>query len=133
MFTISLPRTRITRIGLISLETLASVFVSFLFTVKFLVCEHNMPCALAINSNSGFEREHVESCSSTTKKIISPLRQCLLPITTKFGRVLTHHEGLAPIKLHDSLIMWSSEIMWQTKTITPPPPHGLCLLKSEEW
>ena len=38
------------------------------------------PFLLKINSNSGFKREHVESCSSTTKNITSrPLPQCLWP------------------------------------------------------
>ena len=52
-----------TRIGLISLDTLANVFCSVSFIVKFHVCEHNIPRALEINSNSRFKREHVESCS----------------------------------------------------------------------
>ena len=35
------------------------------------------PCALDINSISGFKREHVKSFSSTIKSIISLLSQCL--------------------------------------------------------
>ena len=46
--------------------------------------EYDMPCAfkpcpLEINSNGGLKRGHVESCSSTTKNIKSPLPQCLWP------------------------------------------------------
>ena len=33
--------------------------------------------------------------------------------------------GLQPIKSHDTLIMWSSRIMWQTKTIIAPTPQHL--------
>ena len=42
-----------TRIGPISLDTRANNFVSVLFIVKFRVCDHDMPCALVINSNGG--------------------------------------------------------------------------------
>ena len=51
----------VTRIRLFSLDTLANVFVSVLFSVKFYVYDQNMPCALEINSNSGFKWENVES------------------------------------------------------------------------
>ena len=34
-------------------------------------------CTLEIKRNSGFKREHVESCSLTTKNIITPLTQCI--------------------------------------------------------
>ena len=37
------------------------------------VCVHGMSCALEVNSNGGLKREDVESCSPTTKNIISPL------------------------------------------------------------
>ena len=43
-------------------------------------------------------------------------------MTTKFGRVVTYHEGLPHIKSHDPLITWSAEIMWQTKIIMSPIP-----------
>ena len=51
-----------------SLVTLANVFVSFLFIVKFCVCNLNKLCVVEINSNGndGFKQEHVESCSSAT-------------------------------------------------------------------
>ena len=38
-----------------------------------------------------------------------------LPMFTKFGRILSYHEDLPPVKSHDSLIKWSSEITWQLK------------------
>ena len=62
-----------TRIGLISEDTLENVFVSVLFIMKFLLCDHDMPFALAINSNGGFKQEHEKSCSSTTKNMIYSL------------------------------------------------------------
>ena len=37
------------------LDALANLFFSVVFIVKFLVYDHNMPCALEINSNSGFK------------------------------------------------------------------------------
>ena len=55
-------------------DTLAN---SFGYILKFSVWEHDIPCALEINRNVGYKREHVEYCSSTTKNIISPLPQCL--------------------------------------------------------
>ena len=36
-------------------------------------------CPFETNSNGGFKQEHVESCSSTTKNIVSPLPQCVWP------------------------------------------------------
>ena len=72
-------------------------------------------CVLEINSNGGFKQQHVESDSSTSKTIVSPLPQCL---ATKRVRVVTYHEGLPPIKSHDFLIMWSCEIKWQTKSMS---------------
>ena len=86
-----------------------------------------MPCALEINSNGRFKWEHVESCSSTTKNFISALpqcrdilkplylrHQCLWPPNWQDGELPW---GAPSKKLHDHLIMWSSEITWQNKTI----------------
>ena len=39
---------------------------------------------------------------------------------TKLGRLVTCHEGLPPIKLHEPLITGSSEITSQTKKIISP-------------
>ena len=56
------------QIRLISLDTLADVFISVLSIVKFCVCKHNMPFALEINSN-GKTNQAFEILSSTTKNI----------------------------------------------------------------
>ena len=37
------------------------------------LCEHGMPCTLRINTNGGLKQRHEESCTSTTKNILSPL------------------------------------------------------------
>ena len=95
----------------ISLDTLATVFVSNLFLLKFLVCEHSMSYASEININDGFKSEHVRSCFLTTKKYISI---ATISLTTKLGRMVTYHESLPPIKSRDTLIKWSFQI---TKTI----------------
>ena len=49
------------------------------FIAKFRMSEHDMPCACEPNSNDGFKREHLESCPSTTKNIVSPLQQYIWP------------------------------------------------------
>ena len=38
-------------------------------------------------------------------------------MVTKLRRMVTCYERLSPIKSHNTLIMWSSEIKWQTKPI----------------
>ena len=81
-----------TRIRLSLLYTLVSVFVTALFIVKFLVCEHDMLFALEINKLS----EHLESCSSTARNISTP-PQFLWPL----NQVVNYHEGLPPIKSHN--------------------------------
>ena len=53
------------------------------------------PCPLETNSNDGFKQEHVESCSSTTKKTFSTT---IVPMATKLGKVVTYREGLPSIK-----------------------------------
>ena len=37
----------------------------------------------------------------------------------KLGRVVAYHKGLPPIKSHDPLTMWSFEITWQIKNMSP--------------
>ena len=73
----SLPRKHWTRIRFF-IRHLGKSFFSVLFIVKFLVYDHNMSCALEINSNSGFKWEHGESSSSTTKNIST----ITMPMTT---------------------------------------------------
>ena len=41
-----------------------------------------------------------------------------MPMITKFTGVVVYHEELPPIKSHDRLITWSSDIMWQTENIS---------------
>ena len=41
-----------------------------------------------------------------------------MPGPIKLDRVVTYHEGLPPINLHDHLIMWYCEITRQYKTTT---------------
>ena len=50
--------------------------------------------------------EHVESCSSTNKDVVSINA---MPTGTKRGRVGTYDERLPPIKSHDPLSTWFSE------------------------
>ena len=42
--------------------------------------------------------EHVESCSSTTKNISTTT----ISMFTKLGKAVTYHEGLSPIKSHET-------------------------------
>ena len=70
---------------------------------QYIVCFHAV--CLETNKSDRCKPEHVESCPLTIKNIIFPLPQSL-----RFGRVVTYNERLPPIKSHDSLIAWSSEI-----------------------
>ena len=47
-------------------DTLAT---SDVYVLKFRVWEDGMPCALEINSNSGFKRQHMESSSVALKNL----------------------------------------------------------------
>ena len=68
---------RVARSGLLSLDTLANVFVKAIFIVKFRMCEQDVSCALE-NKVMGELREHVEF-GSLPNKNISPLQQYPLP------------------------------------------------------
>lgn len=57
-------------------DTLTNIFIKVLFTVKFLVCEYNMPRAFGKTVIVKIN-EHVKSCSSTSKNIIFPPPQYL--------------------------------------------------------
>ena len=46
-------------------------------------------------------------------------------MSTKFGRMVAHFDGLLPIKSHYALTTWSFEIMWQAKAIISPPSRCL--------
>ena len=79
------------------------------------------PCPLEIKSNSGLRREHLESSSSATENVTITTAT----IATKLDKVVTYHEGVPPIKSHDPLITWFSEITWQTKIIISPLPVAM--------
>ena len=107
----------------ISIDTLATVFVSNLFLLKFLVCEHSMSYAFEMNINDGFKSEHVRSCSLTTKKYISI---ATISLTTKLGRMVTYHESLPPITSRDTLIKWSFQIPKTIISLLSQKLAGLC-------
>ena len=48
-----------------------------------------------------------------------------MPMVTTFCRVVTYHEVLPPIKLHDPLTTWSSKIASHTKFLVTPLPKWL--------
>ena len=107
----------------ISIDTLATVFVSNLFLLRFLVCEHSMSYALEMNINDGFKSEHVRSCSLTTKKYISI---ATISLTTKPRRMVTYHESLPPITSRDTLIKWSFQIPKTIISLLSQKLAGLC-------
>ena len=49
------------------MDTLAN---SYVYSLKFQVWKHDMPCAVEINNNGRFKQEHLESCFSTKKKYL---------------------------------------------------------------
>lgn len=112
----------------ISIDTLATVFVSNLFLLRFLVCEHSMSYALEMNINDGFKSEHVRSCSLTTKKYISI---ATISLTTKPRRMVTYHESLPPIKSPDTLIKWSFQITKTIISLLSQKLAGLCFTLSD--
>ena len=107
----------------ISFDKLTTVFVSNLFLLKFLVCEHSMSYAFETNINDGFKSEHVRSCSLTTKKYISI---ATISLTTKRGRMVTYHESLPPITSRDTLIKWSFQIPKTIISLLSQKLAGLC-------
>ena len=107
----------------ISFDKLTTVFVSNLFLLKFLVCEHSMSYAFEMNINDGFKSEHVRSCSLTTKKYISI---ATISLTTKPRRMVTYHESLPPIKSPDTLIKWSFQITKTIISLLSQKLAGLC-------
>ena len=48
-----------------------------------------------------------------------------VPMTTSLFRMITHLDSIIPIESHDPLILWSCEIIWQTKTIISLIPQCL--------
>ena len=102
------PETRI-RLDLDRIWTHSQMsFIKVLFTVKFRVCEYDVPCAMCFREIVIVElSEKVESCSSSTKNIISTTTMLM---AVKLDGLATHHEELPPIKSHNSLSTWSLEI-----------------------
>ena len=71
-------QTCLTKMESSSLDTPGNYFV---YVLKFRMCEHDMPCALEVNSRRAWVYTRVrDSCPSTTTNITSPLPQCLWPL-----------------------------------------------------
>ena len=71
---------------------------------KDFVCENGISCALEISSKELLS-QHLEFSTSTRCITIAAT-----PTITKLGKVVTHHKTLLPIKSHEPLTTWSSEI-----------------------
>ena len=56
--------------------------------------------------------------SVAPKQLISRISTTTMPMITKINRVVTYLEETLPIKPHDSLIRWYSEIIWEIKNIS---------------
>ena len=57
----------------------------------------------------------------------------IVPLATKLGTMITYLDRFPPLKSHDSLITWSDEITWKTKTIISPIPQCLWLQNLVRW
>ena len=64
-----------------------------------------------------FDHVVLEDQLTNWNHYVSPTK---VPMATKLGRIVTHLDGLLPIKSHDPLITRSCKITWFTKTITSP-------------
>ena len=64
-----------------------------------------------ISSSGGFDRVHMESSSSTSKKLYLHFH---VAMATKLGRVVNYHEGLSPTKLRHPFITWSNDYISTT-------------------
>ena len=62
--------------------------------------------SLEVNSNGALLREHVKSSYSETKKYF--ISTSAMSMATKFGKVVTYHEGLPHIKSHK---FWSRGLL----------------------
>ena len=56
-----------------------------------------------------------------------------IAMVTKLGRVVTYHEDLPHIKLHDSSLSWLYEVTWQIKSIISPLSQCLWLQNLSGW
>ena len=55
--------------------------------------------------------------SVAPKQLKSHISTTTMPMITKIDRVVTYLEETLPIKPHDSLIRWYSEIIWEIKNM----------------
>ena len=55
--------------------------------------------------------------SVTPKQLKHHISTTTMPMITKIDRVVTYLEENLPIKPHDSLIRWYSEIIWEIKNM----------------
>ena len=87
---------------------------------QYRTCKHDMlyafkPCALEINSNGGFKRDHVEPCYQRHS-----ISTTTLPMSTKLGRMVTYLEEFFLIELIDHLVTWCCEFRQHNEIITSP-------------
>lgn len=114
MFHRFLFRKCVTRIVLISLDTLANGFLSVLFILEFSVCEQDMPCVLEINSRGRTKQACGILLINIKKHYISTNA---MSAATRLEKVVTQLEGLLPIKSNDPLLTLNYEITWQNKKV----------------
>ena len=107
MFHRFLFRKCVTRIVLISLDTLANGFLSVLFILEFSVCEQDMPCVLEINSRGRTKQACGILLINIKKHYISTNA---MSAATRLEKVVTQLEGLLPIKSNDPLLTLNYEI-----------------------
>ena len=91
--------------------------------MKYWTCSHSQSYSMLLSHG-------LAKIAKQTKTIIYPLR---LFITTKLGSMVTYLKRLPSIKSRESLITWSCEIMWQTKTIISPQIQCLLTPNLLEW
>ena len=115
MFNISLPRTRVTRIGPLLLDITLNIFVNIIFIVKFRLCDHDMQCASGKKCNGRINRA-CGTCSSTSKKLYIHHHNGCSHQVWQVGDL----DGLPPRKSHYPLILRFCGITWQTKAIISP-------------
>lgn len=93
MFHRFLSRKCVTRIILISLDTLANGFLSVLFISEFSVCEQDMPCVLEINSRGRTKRACGILLINIKKHYISTNA---MSAATRLGKVVTQFKESYP-------------------------------------
>ena len=104
-------QTCITKIRNPSLDTPESYCV---YVLKFLLYENGTPCALEMNSNGGSRRRYVESCTSTTKKMLTPPSQFLC-------QTWQDSELPSGVPTHKITWLFGHVVLWDDMAITPLP------------